>query len=384
MWLRFLDWTPAEGWLERGLDASDGAAASIVFLFGLTDALRDPAVAAELAQIFPQAHVVGCSTGTFAVDAYLREEGVAAVAIGFAETSVRVATHTLAAAREFFAAGQALGAALAGPGLAGVFVLSDGTGVNGSELTAGIVGEIQPGVGISGGLAGDGGRFETTLVIADGAPASGVVAAVGFYGDKVRLAHGTAGGWDMFGPKRKITRSSGNVLYELDGKPALDLYEKYLGEEAADLPASALLYPLNVRDPRRPDHDVARTVLSVDRNSRSMTFAGDMPEGWEARLMRSSFDRLIDGAADAACQARDALSAGSGGQKLCLVVSCVGRRLVMGQRAGEEIEAVRATLGDDIAELGFYSYGEIAPHRQSGVSGLHNQTMTLTILDEVA
>jgi hypothetical protein len=384
MWLRFLDWRSSSGWIERGDRAPDGAQPDLVFFFGMTDALNDSAVGADLGRLFPKAHIVGCSTGTLAVGAHLIEEGASAVAIGFAATDVRVATHALGAASGSFAAGRALGQALAGPRLVGIYVLSDGLAVNGSELVDGIVCEVGPKVGISGGLAGDGGRFQTTLVASDGVPVGGIVAAVGFYGDKIRIAHGSAGGWDMFGPKRRITRSLGNVLFELDGKPALDLYEKYLGEEAESLPASALFYPLNIRDSARPDHDVVRTVLAVDRESRSMTFAGDMPEGWEARLMRSSFDRLIDGADEAAAQARDAPGSAVAGPRLCLLVSCVGRRLVMGQRAGEEIEAVDAALGENVAALGFYSYGEIAPHRRSGVCSLQNQTMTLTILGEAA
>jgi hypothetical protein len=174
------------------------------------------------------------------------------------------------------------------------------------------------------------------------------------------------------------------VLFELDGKPALDLYERYLGPEAAELPASGLLYPLKVWDRAHPEDEVVRTLLGVDHQARSLTFAGDVPQGWSARLMRGAFDRLTDGAAAAATHARSAMSLTGLEPELCLFVSCVGRRLLMGQRTEEEVEAVAKALGGKIPMIGFYSYGEIAPHNESGACGLHNQTVTLTLFAEAA
>jgi hypothetical protein len=204
-----------------------------------------------------------------------------------------------------------------------------------------------------------------------------MVAAVGFYGDAIRIGHGSAGGWDEFGPHRRITRSQGNVLFELDSEPALDLYERYLGEDSKGLPGTALLFPLRIHDPSRPDHDVVRTVLSVDRAARSMTFAGDMPQGWVGQLMRGNFDRLAAGAAKAARQACDGHNA-----QIALLVSCIGRRLLMGQHTMDEVEAAGAEIGAEVPRLGFYSYGEISPHSASGVCELHNQTMTVTTISE--
>jgi len=174
------------------------------------------------------------------------------------------------------------------------------------------------------------------------------------------------------------------VLFELDGEPALDLYERYLGpEEAEGLPGSALLFPIQVYDAARPDSAVVRSVLAVDRAARSMIFAGDVPQGWTAQLMRGNFDRLAAGAADAARQARTGLGVADAGQRFSILVSCIGRRLLMGQRATDEAEAAGAGLGADTPRLGFYSYGEISPHANSGLCELHNQTMTVTTLAEV-
>jgi hypothetical protein len=211
-----------------------------------------------------------------------------------------------------------------------------------------------------------------------------MVVAIGFYGKAIRIGHGSAGGWDLFGPRRQVTRSAGNVLFELDGQPALDLYERSLGpEELKGLPGSALLFPIQVHDAAQPDSAVVRTVLAIDKDARSMTFAGDVPQGWTAQLMHGNFDRLAEGAADAGRQARAGLGAIDGDSQFSLLVSCIGRRLLMGQRTSDEVEAAGAELGAKTLKLGFYSYGEISPHAKSGVCELHNQTMTVTTLAEV-
>jgi hypothetical protein len=267
--------------------------------------------------------------------------------------------------------------------LTGIFVLSDGLNVNGSDLVRGINSIVGPMVPLTGGLAGDGARFSETLVGGNCAPVPHMVAAVGFYGSAVRIGHGCAGGWDVFGPRRTVTSSVGNVLYKLDEENALDLYERYLGdEESQGLPGTALLFPLQIHDREQPNHGVVRTVLSIDRNRRSMTFAGDVPQGCVAQLMRGNFDRLAAGAADAARQARATSGNSQTGDSVAILVSCIGRRLLMGQRVTDEVEAANSILGPHFKSFGFYSYGEISPHAKSGNCELHNQTMTVTTISE--
>jgi hypothetical protein len=200
---------------------------------------------------------------------------------------------------------------------------------------------------------------------------------VGFAGD-VQVSAGSAGGWDIFGPERTITASKGNVLYELDGRPALELYREYLGERADGLPATALLFPLAIRRARDATPRTVRTVLGIDELGQAMTFAGDVPEGWHAQLMCANRDRLVDGAMQAA--QRSALPA-SVDPQLAVAISCVGRRLVLGERTEEEIEATLEALVPGAQLVGFYSYGEIGPHPE-GHCDLHNQTMTITAIGE--
>jgi hypothetical protein len=268
--------------------------------------------------------------------------------------------------------------------LCGVFVLSDGLAVNGSELVKGLNSALPSNVVITGGLAGDGDRFQRTWVIRNGQAESAIITAIGFYGDSLHITHGSQGGWDSFGPERRVTRSQGNILYELDGRPALTLYKEYLGERASGLPATGLLFPLSIRHDTTDSRSLVRTILAVEEADQSMTFAGDIPQGSLARLMRANFDRLLNGASMAANQARQSVAPGP---VLAIAISCVGRRLVLGERSEEETEITLENLPADARQIGFYSYGEISPHASAematGPCDLHNQTMTLTTFSEV-
>jgi hypothetical protein len=382
MRIQQMTWNDRSGWAAAG---AESGAASLVLYFGIRQALSCGARYEDLRGMFPSAHIMGCSTGGQINNNDVNDDEIVAAAITFDATRLQLCRQDIADAQHSRNYGEALGRALAAVDLAGVFVLSDGLNVNGSELVAGISKAIGPGVPLTGGLAGDGADFKETLVGGDCAPRARTIAAIGFYGDAIRVGHGSAGGWDLFGPRRHVTKSIGNVLFELDGEPALDLYERYLGpDESKGLPSSALLFPIQVYDLQKPDTAVVRTVLAIDRATRSMTFAGDIPQGWTAQLMRGNLDRLAAGAADAARQARSGLCADDSDARFSILVSCIGRRLLMGQRTVEEVEAAGAELGPDTLRLGFYSYGEISPHAKSGLCELHNQTMTVTTLAEVA
>lgn len=380
MHVQQLSWQDKAGW--QGANVGPGQA-DLALYFGTREALACGSRYRELRTMFPEAHIVGCSTGGQILGNEISDDRIAAVTARFSSTKVRLASEAVAGPEQSCACGEAIGQALVADDLAGIFVLSDGLNVNGSELVAGITRVIGKDVPVTGGLAGDGANFKESLVGADRPPQSHLVAAVGFYGSAVQFGHGSAGGWDIFGPRRRVTRSSGNILFELDGRPALDLYERYLGEEdVSGLPGTALLFPLQVRDPANPGHEIVRTVLAVDREARSMTFAGDVPEGWHAQLMRGNFDHLAAGAAEAARQARAGLNGSAGGDGFAVLVSCIGRRLLMGQRTTDEVEAATAELGSRMSRIGFYSYGEISPHAASGICELHNQTMTVTTIAE--
>ena len=366
---------PGSGWQKRGGDLA-GLKPQLVFVFGGRHLLESGQGLAELGRTYPGAHLVIASTSGEITDTEVTEDRIVATAAAFEKTLVTCAATHVRHADDSYAAGRELAQKLSAPGLALVFVVSDGSLVNGTDLARGFNEHLPPGAQLSGGLAGDGTRFERTLVGLDEPPVPGRIVAVGLAGSALRVNFGSAGGWEAFGPARIVTRSSHNTLFELDGQSALRLYKTYLGDQAAKLPGSALRFPLCVT-PAGSTHTVVRTILSIDDLTEGMVFAGDIPLGARVRFMRASYEDLIDGAAAAAEQ----LGGGHSAQ-LVLCVSCVGRRLVLGQRTEEETESVRAVIGPSAVLTGFYSYGELAPAGSGVACQLHNQTMTITSLRE--
>jgi hypothetical protein len=364
-------WSEKSGW---GALPSLSADADIVMVFADHPFFQDPACYKELREKFPQAHIVGSSSSGSVMGVEISDGDLVATVVKLEKSTVRLASIDIAQPSDSREQGIALMKKLAAPDLRHVFVLSDGLLVNGSELAQGL---NQAGIAVTGGLAGDGTRFGATYVMADDAAKSGRIAALGFYGE-ITIKSGCFGGWDEFGAERIVTKSTGNVVYEIDGEPALDLYKKYLGEQANELPASGLRFPLSIQA-GKSEEALIRTLLAVDETARSLTFAGDVPQGSLCKLMRTDLDNLIVNAGMAAEEARPATQGSTG---LCLVVSCVGRRLVMGQLTEEELEIVQEKLGANTSITGLYSYGELAPFSDVTRCELHNQTMTLTTIYE--
>lgn len=360
---------------ETALDSEQ----TLVMMFGASELIDRPAPVEHVVKAFPRSLVMGCSTSGEIHGTRIHDDSLVVAVAKFERTALRLACAEITSADTSFETGAAIARQLAADDLRAVLLLSDGLAVNGSELVRGVNGVLPPGVAFTGGLAGDGARFARTWIIAGGRPTPGFVAAVGLYGDAVQVGHGSKGGFDSFGVERRVTRSRGKVLYELDGKPALEVYKQYLGERAAALPASGLHFPFTIRGDRDDEKRLVRTILAVDENDQSLTFAGDMAEGSYAQLMHSNFDRLIQGAGEAATSS---LPGTASGGSLAIAVSCVGRRLVLGERTEEEIEATLEALPAATQQIGFYSYGEISPF-SSGHSDLHNQTMTLTTICEM-
>ncbi len=353
---------------------------TLVLVFAAPEFIKDPAPLSALSAAFAQSVVMGCSTSGEIAGTLVQDASISVAIARFERSRLRLAHASVAGAADSFQAGAQLAEQLADGELKAVFVLSDGLNVNGTPLVDGLARHLPAGVSITGGLAGDGDRFGQTWTLHQGQAVSNQVCAVGFYGEHVRIGHGCEGGWADFGPERLITRSEGNVLYELDGKPALDLYRTYLGDRADGLPGTALLFPLSVRREGTGQDKLVRTILGIDEAQNSLTFAGDVPQGRIARLMRANTDKLIESAGHAARQAIEAHT--SADPTLVISVSCVGRRLVLGERTEEEVETVLHSAPGNAVHVGFYSYGEICPAASGTPSELHNQTMTVTTLSE--
>lgn len=334
----------------------------------------------EVCNAFPRALRAGCSSAGEIFDDELFENSLVVAVIRLEKSGVEKVERSIASPEASKQIGRELAESLMKEDLKALLVISEGLTINGSELTAGINEIIPERVIVTGGLAGDDDRFEKTFILTDGCrPESGVVSAIGFYGEHFRIASGYKGGWDRFGIEREITSSKKNILYTLNNEPALEVYKRYLGKHAEDLPASALLFPLAIRESKESEETKVRTVLAIDEEIQSITFAGDMPEGGFATFMKANFDRLIDGA----CEAAEKIAEGKEIRMdaLSIAISCVGRKLLLKQRTEEELEAVLDVLPEGTRQIGFYSYGEISP-MHSGQCDLHNQTMTLTLIWE--
>lgn len=371
-------WTEACGWEPRH---PQGAylVAHLVLLFGATPVLKNQSQLQLLRQVYPQAHFLGCSTAGEIYGTQVSDGALVATAVQFEHTQVKSHAIQIEPGETSLQAGIRLAEAFPPAGLVHVFVLSDGLQVNGSDLVKGLLQQLPQEVTITGGLSGDDSRFHETWVMCDRKLDQRLVAAIGLYGNHLKVGYGSLGGWSPFGPKRIVTKSQGNVLYELDGRSALDLYKKYLGDYAKDLPATGLLFPLSLYD-AAGDNSVVRTILAVDEAAQSLTFAGDVPEGSLVQLMQANFDRLVDGAIAAAQASLIPLSPQP--PDLAILISCVGRKLVLKQRVEEEVEGVQEVMGESTTLTGFYSYGEIAPNIQGNFCELHNQTMTITTFRE--
>lgn len=373
--------------LVRSTDALAGPLAELagnqpdlLLVFGAVKHFGEGGLAASLQAAFPDAALLGCSTaGEITADGV--DDGTCSLtAVRFEQTTLTRGSTRLVGMDDSFAAGERLGRQIAAVNLKSVLIFGPGVQINGSALVNGMSSIIGTEIPITGGLAGDGGAFRQTFTLGSEGITDNAVVAVGLCGDRLRFGHGSFGGWEAFGPARKVTRCSGNILYELDGEPALAVYKRYLGDHARDLPASGLLFPFAMLGEDHNALGLIRTILAVDEASGSLTLAGEINADGYLKLMHASTDKLVNGA-EAAAEAAVAMQ-DIPGDTLAILVSCVGRKLVMGNRVDEEVEAVGDVFGSKAVLTGFYSYGEISPFTPGASCKLHNQTMTVTLLGE--
>ncbi len=374
-------WGGKYGWQDIGTNRLAGQA-QLVLVFGGSDLVRDEIYFNQIRKWYPDARIVTASTAGEIVGTTVSDDCISLTAIRFDSTKLVLADREIKNVGESFAAGADLASHFPSEGLVHVMVFSDGLRVNGTALVGGLISRFPRNVAVTGGLVGDGSKFMHTYVGVDGPAKEGNIVAIGFYSKNLKVGYGSLGGWDSFGPERKITKSKGNILYELDGQSALELYKNYLGEKAAGLPGTGLLFPLSLRIKEGDvDVEVVRTLLAINEKDGSMTFAGDMPEGVPAKLMKANFERLVDGASGAAEQSLTLLKTKN--PQLGILISCIGRKLVLQESIEDELDAVRYVIGDAAAITGFYSYGEICPSVNTEKQcQLHNQTMTITLFYE--
>ncbi|MGZ3770805.1 MAG: FIST signal transduction protein [Bdellovibrio sp.] len=364
---------------ESEFAALKALAPKMLIIFGDSDEFGPQGLVKEIPAMFPDATIVGCSTAGEISNKGVYDNTVVVTGTHFdSDVKVIPVSETIRKMDDSLECGKRFAQKINREGLKAVFLLGPGLEINGSDVISGIRSVIGDSVALTGGLAGDGGKFQKTFTILNKDIKENAVVGVAIYGKELEITFGSMGGWEPFGPVRKVTRSKGNILYEIDGEPALDLYKKYLGDKAKDLPASGLLYPFALLKDNSDTTGLIRTILGIDAQEHSLILAGDIPQGGLVRLMNSTGKGLVNGAKGAA---EETMKKASEEEGLAILISCVGRKIVMGQDVEDEVDAVRDVVGDSVI-TGFYSYGEICP--QSGFSEckLHNQTMTITYLTE--
>ena len=262
-----------------------------------------------------------------------------------------------------------------------VQIFSDGLTGNGCALLRGIADVLGDHVPVSGGAAGDNGEFRETFQFSNGRIHRDAVCAIGFYGD-LRLGTSVSSGWVPIGLAKQVTKARGGVVYELNGEPALNVYQRFLGQHAQKLPAIGVEYPLGFSLPGGPaDHEdlfVLRATMSVDRKARAITFAGEIPEGVMVNLTCGDRPSILQAAQTAARNAQSAIVEAD--PEIIFCFSCMARKIVLGRRTKEEIEAVRSELGRQVPMVGFYSYGEFSPVGPAARNYMHNESITLSVL----
>ncbi len=352
--------------------------ADLILVFGQRTLLEKVKPYTNLKLSFPNAQIVICSSSGQISNQCVIEKEIVATAIDFEKTTIRTCEFDIVGNNDINDLGEMINTKLGSPELKSILVLSEGTHINGTELINELIKQTNKKIPIFGGLAGDEYAFQKTIVGLNSDARVGKIVIIGFYGDHIRFGYGSEGGWGDFGPEREVTQSDKNILYKIGDWYALDLYKEYLGKYAKELPGSSLYFPLSMKE-KGSSASVVRTILSIDEEKKSMTFAGNIPQGSMVRLMKGNIDKLIEASSEAAMKI---VQQPDSNIRLALLVSCVGRRIVLGDRVEEELEVVKEIFGPQTILSGFYSYGEIAPTIEQVACELHNQTMTITTLYE--
>lgn len=262
-----------------------------------------------------------------------------------------------------------------------IHLFSDGITGNGSAIVRGIASIFGDTTPVSGGTAGDNGRFKQTCQFAGREVVSDAAVALGFSGD-FRVGIGVRSGWAPIGLAKTATRAFGNELFELNGEPALKVYERFLGKHARNLPAIGVEYPLGLVGAEGSiegfDYFLLRATMAVNREKGSISFAGEIPEGAKVSLTCGDISSVLQASQEAAQIAISDL--GDVGAVMCFCFSCMARKIVLSSRTQEEIELIRQTIGPHLPITGFYTYGEYAPVRCNGPNYLHNETLTVSAI----
>jgi hypothetical protein len=266
-----------------------------------------------------------------------------------------------------------------------LIMLSDVLKGNGADIVRGAQDVLGQDFLIIGGAAGDDFKFKETSVYYYNQVFPSSIVGAGLSGN-FSFGIGVRHGWTPVGLPKKVTKSNGAVVEEIDGKPAVYLYEEYFGKKAEELRSEplailAITYPLGISI-EGSDELLIRDPITVDDKG-AITCAAEIPQGSDVRLMIGNKDNAIAAAKDAAQKALDQLKGAR--PKAVIIFNCIARSKLFGRDAGEEIRAIQSILGVDVPLIGFYTYGEQAPvggNISRPFSCFHNETAVILLLGD--
>jgi len=251
--------------------------------------------------------------------------------------------------------------------------LLSGLKSDGEKFIKGLKESATDEVKVFGGLAGDDSLFKETFVFYNNNSINNGAAVLLLDGDKFESDGISTSGWIGLGAEKKITRSEGNVVYTIDDEPAMEVYKKYLDIKDEDLPGIGVEYPLLVY--RDNGTNVLRAVLQVNKENKSLIFAGTVEEGSTVKFSSSPGFEVIE-------QTKKEISLkwkSNNTAEIIFIFSCMARHLAMGPNIEEEIKIAYQLWQVPIA--GFFTYGEIGVNYK-GICDFHNETLALLLIKE--
>ncbi|MFZ0491330.1 MAG: FIST N-terminal domain-containing protein [Salegentibacter sp.] len=207
-----------------------------------------------------------------------------------------------------------------------------------------------------GGMAGDDWSMNGTFVFANENETDSGIAAIVLDGDKIQLNGMAINGYKPMGISRTVTRSKGNLLYEIDGKPAVEMYLKYLGknDQQDDLD---VFKDVSVEYPFIVERDQNETVLvstrDINEEENALVTDMDMPEGTNFWFAQPPGFDIVEEILEKAAMIKESQKTKA---DALLVFSCAGRPPLLGPMVTEENEGLARIWNAPMA--GFFTYGE--------------------------
>jgi hypothetical protein len=333
-----------------------------------------------ITRAFPEIELIGCTTdGELSSELGFREDSVTLILLASDTVDIRAGIGRSLSVDLAAACRSAVEIAKAKTDkpLRLCIAMPDGMTADGHSVTATLQQVAGPEIPLFGALAGDQWRLKSvkqfygTEVLTDSVP---VLLLCGEF----HFSYGVATGWRQVGEVGRVTRATGATVYEIDDKPAIDFYRKYLGPGTR--PTVEL--PLAILSARDAIQYLRACLGVVDETTGAVTFLAAVPEGARVRLTLADRDEILTGCAESLSIAKSGLPAGAQ-PSAALIFSCAARKNLLGTRTQEELRLIRGGLGEMVPICGFYGYGEISPNMGDPTgTKCHNESfVTLLIAD---